>query len=218
LPPSLGTSQQVLRMNSGATALEFATPAVASSDFVLLATTDASSSASVSFDGYFSSTYKNYQLIISDLVCATNSVAFRIRLRRSNADVTTAHYSTLSDYSDSYNYPITSSTTGSDQFNRSFADASMLQNESTVIRAFYMSNSSTFSNNFKVLIFDPLGTSNNKCVMTEYMILGTTAYNCLQLGQSAFYLSDNQNALSGITFFLSSGNITRGNFKLYGIK
>ena len=39
-----------------------------SSDFVLLATTDVTSStASVSFDGYFSSTYKNYVILIFNL-------------------------------------------------------------------------------------------------------------------------------------------------------
>ncbi len=59
---TIGTANQVLRVNSGATALEFGT---VSSDFVLLATTDASSSSSVSFDGYFSATYKNYKIIIS---------------------------------------------------------------------------------------------------------------------------------------------------------
>jgi hypothetical protein len=37
--------------------------AAVSSDYVLLASTDASSSSSVSFDGYFSATYKNYQII-----------------------------------------------------------------------------------------------------------------------------------------------------------
>ena len=210
-----GTAGQVLQTGGAGANPSWGT---VSSDFVLLATTDASSSASVSFDGYFSSTYKNYQLIISDLVCATNSVGFRTRLRRSNADVTTAHYHTLSDYSDGYDYPINYVSTGSDQIPRSFSDATTLQTESSVIRGMSMSNSSTFSANFKVLIFDPLGTSNNKCVMTEYITLGNTSYNVLQIGQSAFYLSDNQNALSGITFFLTSGNITRGNFKLYGIK
>src|SRR6056300_500469 len=58
-----GTASQELRMNSGATAPEWYTPAVASSDYVLLAesnTSSASNIASVTFDGFFSSTYINY--------------------------------------------------------------------------------------------------------------------------------------------------------------
>ena len=44
---------------------------------------------------------------------------------------------------------------------------------------------------------------------------GTNAiWNVNSFGQ----LVDNTNALSGISFFYSSGNITAGNFKLYGIK
>ena len=74
------------------TAAKFATGAV-SSDYVLLATTDASSSASVSFDGYFSSTYKNYKLFISNAIPtgASNYVP-SLRFRRSNADITTSNY------------------------------------------------------------------------------------------------------------------------------
>jgi hypothetical protein len=68
---TLGTAAQELRVNSGATALEYYTPTVASSDFVLLASTDASSSASVSFDGYFSATYKNYKVIFTTIKKST---------------------------------------------------------------------------------------------------------------------------------------------------
>jgi hypothetical protein len=32
------------------------------------------------------------------------------------------------------------------------------------------------------------------------------------------FLTDNNNALSGLSFYFGSGNIARGNFKLYGIK
>jgi hypothetical protein len=212
---TLGSASQVLRVNSGATALEFA---AVSSDFVLLATTDASSSASVSFDGYFSSTYKNYQVIISNLVSATDTVSFRTRLRKSNADITTSHYSILGIYSDGYNTPVTSGSTGTDQGNRVYQDVQTLQDTANVIRGFGLSNNTEWSANMNVYIFDPLSTNNNKAVMTDYFIRGNNTYNVLQTGKNSFFLSDNQNALSGITFYLSSGNITRGNFKLYGIK
>jgi hypothetical protein len=189
-----------------------------SSDFVLLATTNASSSASVSFDGYFSATYKNYQVIITNLVAATDSVIFRIRLRKSNADITTSHYSIQGAYSDGYNYQLTSSSGGTDQGGRIYQDVQTLQDTANVIRGMGLTNNTEWSANMNVYIFDPLGTNNNKAVMTDYFIRGNNTYNTLQVGKNGFFLSDNQNALSGISFYLSSGNITRGNFKLYGIK
>jgi len=90
---TLGTASQELRVNSGATALEYYTPTVASSDFVKLATSTISGSVStISLDGYFSSTYKYYKLFISDFgVTATYKTTF-LRLRRSNADVTASNY------------------------------------------------------------------------------------------------------------------------------
>jgi len=59
-----GTASQELRMNSGATAPEWHTPAVASSDFVLLHTTDLTSGNPSSFTvaNVFSSTYKTYKI------------------------------------------------------------------------------------------------------------------------------------------------------------
>jgi hypothetical protein len=68
-----------------------------SSDYVLLATTDiTSSTASVSFDGYFSSTYKNYKIIASHVTGSgtgiSTGVYFTTRFRRSNADISTSNY------------------------------------------------------------------------------------------------------------------------------
>ena len=51
---AIGSAGQSLKVNSGANGYEFGT---ISSDMVLLATATASSSSSISFDGYFSSTY-----------------------------------------------------------------------------------------------------------------------------------------------------------------
>ena len=59
---SLGSANQVVAVNSGASALEFQN---VSSDFVKLASgSQTSASGSLSIDGYFSSTYKIYKLFI----------------------------------------------------------------------------------------------------------------------------------------------------------
>jgi len=60
---SLGTANQVLAVNSGASALEFQNVA---SDFVKLVSTSFSNVSSMSLDGYYSSTYNNYRVIINN--------------------------------------------------------------------------------------------------------------------------------------------------------
>ena len=77
-PTSDGTASQVLQTN-GSGVLSFSS---VSSDFVLLATSTATGTASsLSLDGYFSSTYRNYELIWSD-VYASNDGDMIFRLRR----------------------------------------------------------------------------------------------------------------------------------------
>jgi hypothetical protein len=189
-----------------------------SSDYVLLASTNASSSASVSFDGYFSSTYKNYKIIISNLTFNTDNIQPQTRFRRSNADVTTSHYSQQGDYSDGYSNTVTSGTTGGDQIARSFSEFASLQTSVRIIRGMGISDNTEWVTSLTVDIFDPLGTNNYKTAIIEYLTRGNNTYNTLQMGHIGFFLSDATTAISGITFFPASGNMPRGNFKLYGIK
>jgi hypothetical protein len=171
-----------------------------SSDYVLLATTDASNVASVSFDGYFSSTYKNYQLIISNLYAGTNNVSGYLRFRRSNADVTASNYTTIS---------IAHQTAG--------YDGGLISGQS--FGWFWYggnySNTSTDANSRIMTIFDPLST-------TTYKNIVWSGYSRRYDGNEfvatqTVRLSDSTNALSGISILMSSGNLY-GNFKLYGIK
>ena len=52
---SIGTANQLLRVNSGATGLEFHTPATVTSDFVRIANLNLTSGNKASFDNVFSS-------------------------------------------------------------------------------------------------------------------------------------------------------------------
>ena len=187
--------------NIPATALEFGS---VSSDYVLLATTDASNSASVSFDGYFSATYKNYKIIISNALPATDAQTFRMRYRQSNADVTDSYY--VSSVDTSYQ----TSSTASTDYDGVWNGTSFRINGSS------WSNSDSLGNlNAEFTIYNPLGTSYKKgftgIIMTN---TGTGHFNSTCSGS---YTNSNA-ALSGVTFFNNSGNITTGNFKLYGIK
>jgi hypothetical protein len=178
-----------------------------SSDYVLLATTDASSSSSVSFDGYFSSTYKNYKVLYSNLIAGTSgSTYLQVRYRRSNADVTASSYVFAGN--GWYNY----SGSGGDLlairgFNTSSFKLTEPENVST--------SASYGGNNGELTLFNPLSTASYKSYYAHANVLSTvTYYTYFTMG----LLQDSTSALSGITFFMSSGNITSGTFKLYGIK
>jgi hypothetical protein len=202
---TLGSASQVLRVNSGATALEFATPAVASSDFVLLATVDASSSASVSFDGYFSATYKNYKMIFSGVRMGTTNTEFRARLRTSNADITSSIYKNNNFFS---------------QLNQDGSGANNGDYGTWNATSFFLqrgtNNGATYEGAGEATIYNPLSTTAYKQIKIEMQYIWqdlTYHFFQLQFGQC-----DTTSALSGISFYPVSGNITSGTFKLYGIK
>ena len=181
--------------------MSFSSP---SSDFVLLATTDASSSAAVSFDGYFSATYKNYKLIISNLLPATNGTILRLRVRMSNADKTDSFY--------------TGATDGSSRQTASGAHvkADTWNDTSFKVQISNLANNDNLSSYNGVFTFhNPFGTSHKKVITYQETHTDNTDYFTGQ-GGGVYYGSNS--ALSGFTFFMSSGNISVGNFKLYGIK
>lgn len=182
------------------------------SDFVLLATTTASSSASISFDGYFSATYKNYQVILSDVFPASSSGFLRIRLRKSNADITSANY----QYGGGGQYQ-------HDGIGSGFAYYGSGGND-TFIRTMSETGTVSTSNypyNQKVHIYNPLATNTYKMITQEIGLFKkadeASQYIITIVGGSGI-LNNNTNALSGITFLMSTGNIASGTFKLYGIK
>jgi hypothetical protein len=180
-----------------------------SSDYVLLATTNiTSSTASVSFDGYFSSTYKNYKVMFSNFVPVNSGgVSLEMRFRRSNADITTSNYywvNNASRFSDGGSFAT------DPNYNYS-ADYFLLTGGVSI-------NNAAYSGNGEVALFDPLGTTNYKWFQSSSNWIYNNGTQYLYDGYGSGYLRDNANALSGITIFGASGNIANGNFKLYGIK
>lgn len=205
---TLGTAAQVLRVNSGATALEFAT---VSSDFVLLATTTVTSStALVSLNGYFSSTYNHYRVMLQNVVPVSAS-KLQMRFRDVNGDVT------LSDYRYTTNglYLDTSGT--------NFANVSGTWNDNL----FYITGkgmdpiSTTASFGGVSGEVQILGDTQNATINKQYLSLcnGTQSNvnGYVQSHLAVGYLNRTE-ALTGVTFFFSTGNIASGVFKLYGIK
>ena len=198
---TLGTAAQVLRVNSGATALEFAT---VSSDYVLLATSTASASSSISFDGYFSSTYSNYIVFINNMRPATAGAEPYIRFRRSNADITASDYKFSSA-----RVKVTSGSSSVEAGDWSFGSnrISILQD---------MDTSALTTLHGTIQFYNPLDTASYPACILD--TTGTNQNNVDYYRRFGFGRLASTGALSGITFYFSSGNITSGTFKLYGLK
>ena len=172
-----------------------------SSDFVLLATTDASSSASVSFDGYFSATYKNYRVIFTTIKKST-STKLMLRVRKSNADQTS------SNYRYAYARPYRSSGAGGIESTHGW-------NEARAELEWTNQNATNARTNGFIDIFDPLNTDGWKSIMhNSFNMQNDDEVDVLDGG--IFFAQTG--ALSGVTFYPDAGTITSGNFKLYGIK
>jgi hypothetical protein len=189
---------------NGSGVLSFSSP---SSDFVLLATTDASSSASVSFDGYFSSTYKNYIVIGSNVIPASDGQYLGLRYRRSNADITSSNYRHIINIAFFNN---------SDSSGNSNNGARL--NNNILITSDGLDNTTTNGgSSFNLTLYNPLNTNTYKFCTYQSGQFETIAgqwYTNTGTGM----LTDNTSALSGLTFYITSGNIATGTFKLYGIK
>jgi hypothetical protein len=180
-----------------------------SSDYVLLATTTASSSSSVSFDGYFSSTYDNYEIYLYDVYHST-SATLNARFRKSNADITTSNYKSASYKMYSDNTPTNAITAQRLSWNDSTAIITHGDTPST------LATSSRLQGFIK--IFNPLSSSTYKVIQSYLSWVGGSDLNTFHFGGTYSRLEDNTNALSGITLYPASGNFVAGKFKLYGIK
>ena len=176
-----------------------------SSDFVLLATATASSTSTISFDGYFSSTYKNYKLIVSNFVPSSAS-QLMIRFRRSNADVTSANYayaSTAGRVSDA---------------NAVVQETGGYYSDTAIVITGTQSLASNWNGNAEITLYDPLSTDNFKNVTFTYSQVYTNPTVYVYGGAGNGLLRDSASALSGVTFYTGGYNFTKGTFKLYGIK
>jgi hypothetical protein len=174
-----------------------------SSDFVLLASTIATSSASVSFDGYFSSTYDNYVIYINKYGCATGASEPRVRFRRSNADVTASNYRWISSRA-----RVSSSTRGIETGEYGW-------DEDKIGLSQDMSTATVTNHNYIIQIPNPLSTDVYPSIIFDGT--STNSDNADYYRRLGFGRLTSTGALSGITFYQSSGNMS-GRFKLYGIK
>ena len=185
---TLGTAAQVLRVNSGATALEFA---ALSSDFVKLLSTSASASAAVSIDGYFSSTYDKYVLYLNGAYLST-STRLNMKVNKSGT-AQTGNYAGVAEYQ----------ATGDSRLS-----------ETDYLHLGYWGTSTSRRNDATIWIFNPLNTSYSKGFM--WNVGGLDNAEDMWTGGAGHHTVSS--AISGVTLESISSNLTIDKITLYGIK
>lgn len=161
----------------------------------------ASSSASVIFTG-LSSTYDKYVVIGTDILPATDTVSFYIRVSEDNGS---------SFKSGAGNYGWAQFITTDVPSNSSSGNAS-----DTQITVFTVaSNNTARPLAFEAGLYKFSGTSHGKLIQTDSVQrnIGPNAVRWAGMGN---YIGSN-NAVNAIQFLFSSGNIASGTFRLYGI-
>jgi len=174
----------------------------------LLSTTTCSDTSSVTFDGLFSSIYKNYMVVFSDLVNNGTDINVQVRFRISSSDVTSSNYHWTRN-----NCGVNSS--GSvDQNDGGWNDSKIMLNSGIKING---SASEYYKGNGYFYLYNPLGTDNYKFMNGEI-----TQHNADDSYHQNISFSGNLHsavsALTGLSIFPDTANFTTGTIKLYGIR
>ena len=196
-----GTSGQALITNGTGANPSWGT---VSSDFVKLAETNVTSStASVTLDGYFSSTYSNYKLIITDLIM-TSVVQLRSRIVVNGSANTSTNY-----------YVSQISVYGGSGGGNVDASRDWGQNHFQMLN-WSLSSNTAYTSCFYIDIPNPLDTSTNPRLCSNHFV-NSDNFNYLLTGNGIMEY-DNPQSFTGLEFSGTSGSISKGNFYLYGIK
>jgi hypothetical protein len=182
----LGTANQVLRVNSGATAPEWAT--VSGGDFIKISTGTFSANTGVAFDSVFSSTYDNYRIVLNFTATSGSPNSINIRYRTGGSNNTTSNYA-----SGWRNWIVNNgSQSGGGSANSSNAFSVMNSNDSHGSISFDIYN--PFSTNITYATWS--------AVTGQYSYVGTGRFN-------------DTTSFDGIFIYVDTGNYT-GEATVYG--
>ena len=168
---------------------------------VLLQTVTASDVATLTVgnSSLFTTTYKVYQIHVINVHPATDSVEFRCRMSKGGSII-----------SADYEYSRTQSIHSSSFTNRGN------NSDDHVNLAESLGNASDESHNMVLTLYNPAETTFKKLV--NFTSAGMDLSPNMARNHGVFGHEGNSAAIDGIQFFYSSGNISTGTFKLYGIK
>lgn len=170
-------------------------------NLVLISTATASSSATIDFTG-LSSTYIAYKIIVTNLLPATDAVEFWMRTSSNNGS---AYDAGASDY-----HFVNEGTGASVVGGRDTGHTEIHLMDSAIFGT--LSNTSTNESAWEITIFNPSATTEYKKVIWD----GHTGVGPALMAGCGARLSDT--AVNAVRFLMSSGNISTGTFKLYGVR
>ena len=193
-----GTAAQQLAMNAGATAPEWVN---ASSDYVKIANGSvAGNASSLSIDGYYSSTYKNYRMYFQNIENGDAATKLRFNFGGS-ANSSSAYRGVLDGLQNN-------------QGNVSGAEVNAGWNSGDLnITNWGATNG--FGDIVVVDIFEPQSTNRYKRIQWVVSSYGTNEIHTLT-GQGYFH-GNQSTAATGLTW-IASNPFTTGDWYLYGIK
>jgi hypothetical protein len=191
---AVGTNGQVLTADSTAsTGLAWATPTPgAAGSLVKIAAASPSSVSTVTFDNVFTSTYRNY-LVVIELIASTTSVAFRLNFRTSGSDNTNANY-TWQETAGSGSVVSAARNT-----NQTFANVSFLGNDQRSFATVFVGTPEVATQ-----------------TLFQSNIVANTGNN-LPLTYWAYGHFNNTTSFDGVNFFPVSGTVT-GTIVVYGLE
>jgi hypothetical protein len=195
---AVGTAGQLLQTN-GAGAPTWVTPA---SGLTLLSTVTASNSATVDLETTFSSTYDSYIIVFSNVAPSADTVSLRVLLKINGTYQTSG-----------YNFHAARPDNTSGTYSAQGASA---QSMIAITGGIAMNSRATTSGStadMHLRINAPASTATIKSISWNGSMAGAT--NCVLFGSGQFVTSFE--ALTGVRFFYSSGNILTGTFRLYGL-
>jgi hypothetical protein len=172
--------------------------------FVLVEQHTATNSASLNFTTGISSTYDDYQIELLNVVPVSNAVNLIMRMSTDGG----ATY----DSGSNYFWDALSWRAGSGTVNAGGTDTSI---GLTAANSLSISNATTMGASFSLNFFQPLSTTLYKQVRGKGMMLFQDGSTRVMLEVGGQYTSTT--AVNAFQFLMSSGNISSGTIRLYGL-
>jgi len=169
----------------------------------LLSTITASTDSTIDFTGLFTSAYTDYEIRGSNIHASADNVSSHVRVFVGGSVKSDSHYrfARIRNYSGDAAYA---------------GAVGAAEAEFTSFCGEHIGNAAGEGTNFRMTIYNPLGTDNFKAVEIKTSTVDRSGDH-FHIHGSGHY-KNGVAALTGIRFLISSGTIASGIFKLYGKK
>ena len=208
---SIGTSLQVLRVNSGATALEYGS---VSSDVVKLASASTTSThTTIDIDGYFDDTiYSHYRLALHSVKGEDTGTANHFTVKFLTSSSTTNNANNFQIAHNVYN---SNGSVGTQE--RTYLNTNSTDDFWGTWNEENTSSGDTQYSSITCDIFNPKSTTQGKSILFNgFMMSGVNNNYVLTNGG---YFTNNSTAMTGVRFYRSAGaGFYQSAWSLYGFK